>query len=51
MLDYARVFEDGHPLYGPNWTDKYLEAWALFGEPPAATRYTTRLSCGHWLVH
>jgi hypothetical protein len=33
LPDYTRVFGDGHPLYGPNWTDKYLEAWASLGEP------------------
>lgn len=33
LPDYTKVFGDGHPLYGPNWTDKYLEAWWLLGEP------------------
>ena len=33
LPDYTRVFGAGHPLYGPNWTDKYSEAWASLGEP------------------
>jgi hypothetical protein len=32
LPDYTRVFGDDHPLYGPNWIDKYLEAWASLGE-------------------
>jgi hypothetical protein len=31
--DYTNIFGEGHPLYGPNWTSKYLEAWASLGEP------------------
>jgi len=27
------VFGEGHPLYGPNWIDRYLEAWESLGEP------------------
>jgi hypothetical protein len=33
LPDYSKVFGDGHPLYGPNRLDKYLEAWASLGEP------------------
>jgi hypothetical protein len=33
LPDYTKVFGDGHPLYGPNWIDKYLEAWELLGTP------------------
>jgi hypothetical protein len=33
LPDYTKVFGDGHSLYGPNWTEKYLEAWASLGPP------------------
>jgi hypothetical protein len=33
LPDYSKVFGDNHPLYGPNWTDKYLEAWESLGMP------------------
>jgi hypothetical protein len=33
LPDYSKVFGDSHPLYGPNWTDKYLEAWESLGTP------------------
>jgi len=33
LPDYTKVFGKGHSLYGPNWTDKYLEAWESLGTP------------------
>ena len=33
LPDYTKVFGEGHAHYGPGWTDKYLEAWELLGEP------------------
>lgn len=33
LPDYTKVFGKDHSRYGPNWTDKYLEAWELLGPP------------------
>jgi hypothetical protein len=33
LPDYSKVFGNGHPLYGPNWIDKFLEAWESLGSP------------------
>jgi hypothetical protein len=33
LPDYTKVFGENHPLYGQNWTEKYLEAWGLLGPP------------------
>jgi hypothetical protein len=33
LPDYTKVFGKGHALYGPNWTEKYREAWQLLGRP------------------
>ena len=33
LPDYTKVFGKDHPLYGPNWTDRYLEAWESLGPP------------------
>ena len=33
MPDYTRVFGEGHATYGPNWAEKYRDAWHLLGPP------------------
>jgi len=33
LPDYTTVFGEGRALYGPNWIDKYAEAWESLGEP------------------
>jgi hypothetical protein len=37
LPDYTKVFGENHPLYGLNWTEKYLEAWELLGPPQKKT--------------
>jgi hypothetical protein len=33
LPDYTRVFGEGHATYGPNWAEKYRDAWHLLGPP------------------
>jgi hypothetical protein len=33
LPDYTKVFGEGHALYGPNWIEKYREAWQFLGPP------------------